>query len=285
MPRESRPYWAAFWACWMLAAIYDLLYYQRFRMVVDGSRLAIEKPFRSYEMDLAQVNRARWQHVPTLLKLKEGRNSLRLDLSQFRLEDRLPLIELFREAIPRNAQQGWDVFCRRVALSLRQVGAEDVQDRPLEADEVLVTRRRFDRLFLCMLPAVAVVAGLAAWYSHSWFLFFWSLSSIGLIWAPLRFMFPQKGYRAPRITRRRDRSYFGFLLGALVVGLAGIWLSFAFNAPPAITWGGAGLWILAVLWRAGLEGQRRTAELEQAALGADAEWNRLLAAGTAELPK
>ena len=104
-------------------------------------------------------------------------------------------------------------------------------------------------------------------------------------WAPLRFMCSKKGYRTARITRRRDRSYFGFLLGSLVVGLGGIWLSFAFNAPPAITWGGAGLWFLAVLWRAGLEGQRQAVEMEQAARGADAEWNRLLATGTAELPK
>lgn len=284
MPRESRPYSAAFWGCWMLAAIYELLYFKRFRMVVDGSRLAIAKPFRSYQIDLSQVNRARWQHVPTLLKLREGRNTLRLDFGQFRLEDRLPLIELFRAAIPRNAQHGWDVFCLRVALPLRQVGSEDDQNRPLEADQVLMTRRSYDRLFLCLLPVVAIVGGLAAWYSRSWFLLFWSFFSIGLIWAPLRLMCPKKGYRTSRITRGRDRPYLGFMLGALIVGSAGIWLSFAFDAPPAITWGGFGLWFLAVLARSVREGQRQAADLEQAAQGADAEWTGLLQAGTAELP-
>ena len=275
----------AFWCCWLAAAIYELLYFKRFRMVVEGSRLAIEKPCRSYEMDLSRINRARWNHMPPLLKLNEGRNALRLDFRQFPPEDRQPLIELFRREIPENAQHGWDVFCHRVALPLRQVRADEDHDRPLEADEVLTTRRSYDRLFLCMLPAVAFIGGLAAWYSHSWYLLFLSLSSVGLVWLPLRFICPKKGYRTSRITRRQDRPYLVFLLAALACGLAGTWLSFAFDAPPAIKLGGTGLWFVAVLARAFREDKRRTAVMEQAAHGANAEWTLLLQAKRVDSPQ
>jgi hypothetical protein len=288
VPPETRPLvriaLAAFWGLWILASIHEVVYYARFRLVVDGSRVRIKRPLGDKEIDLATVASARWSHLRPHVRCCNGRNCIRLGFESFCPEDRLPLIRLLREAVPQTAQRDWDVFCHCVALPWQRAALGIDAPRPLRDNEILLTRRTWDRLFGVCLTVVAMAATLAIRLTGSWRPLL-SIISVSLIWLSIRTTCPQRGQRFDRITKSRDVPFLGFLLVWAVIGGAAVSVVHYYLPSDLVYWIGLGFLMLGLLPVGRRFEKQRAAELQQASQGADSEWNRLLEAGQTALAK
>ena len=267
---------AAFWGFWIVGSIDELVYYARFRLTVDGTRLTIRKRLRAQEIDLSAVTSARWSHMHPQVRFCDGHTCIRLAFESVCPEDRLPLIRLLREAIPQAAQRDWDIFCHRVALSWQRDALGVDAPRPLRDDEILLTRSSWDRLFGLCMAIVAVAAAVAIWLTASWRPLL-AILQVTLIWLAIRTSCSQRGQRWHRITKSRDIPFLGFLLAWAIVCGGAVSVVHHFLASDIVPWIGLGISMVVLLVGLSPFEKQRAAELRQRAQGADTEWTRLLA--------
>jgi hypothetical protein len=153
--------------------------------------------------------------------LKTSDNRIALDLNNFDVDDRVQLIRQLRSAIPESQQQGWLQFCERHAAPL----LDKSMDRPPNKDEVLVDRKRIDRLFVIVVGISTLIAVVAGWILNDWKILITPLSVVG-IWLLMRLTFSKQGYIDKKLSSDPKMVRFLVLSGILiiVVIVANVWI-------------------------------------------------------------
>jgi hypothetical protein len=166
---------------------------------VTGTTLHARSVLQNQQFDRSEIQCVRWKTSPSgAIRFRVFGRTTRLDLHGFAREDRLRIIRIVRALVPAASQQGWEMFCHKIALPLR-----DGTPATLRVDDsirtVLVTRKRYDRLFAVLVPICAVVsAGLWCLFGGRQF-FLLPLGAVGF-WLLLRFNIPKTGVRSAEVT-------------------------------------------------------------------------------------
>ena len=175
--------------------------------------------------------------------------------------------------LPHSIQHNWERFCLQVALPLEQCHL----DVPLEDNEVLVTRRRWDCYFVPAILLLAAAAVFCAWQLRIPRLLLSPLA-LSLVWLVVRSSTPSEGLRSRRGSKEPERGFLLFLFIWAVIALLGSWTLTALA--PRLRWGPAlvALWLvfcLAVLFVQACRADRHKQQAQQpmAALAAE-EWDR-----------
>ena len=149
-----------------LISAYMLIAYHVERFSIAGTRISIRSVFQQRQFDQSEVDKLTWKTNPIdgqLVFHVVNRNA-RLELHGFRREDRLRMVRLLRQLIPEAKQEGWPLFCLKIALPLRnRCEPQSILENPCSRDEVFITRWRYDRLFLALLP-LTIIGAVAAWW-------------------------------------------------------------------------------------------------------------------------
>lgn len=211
-----------------LLCFYPFVAFYLTRFEIDGTSLSIRSIFRNREFDLSEVERLTWNVRPrggAILFYAKGKTS-RLNLGIFERADRFRIIDILFDLVPAACQQGWPLFCLKVAVPLKDVGTLLIEAFPA-SEKVTVTRAKLDRLCAAMTATLLLVTvPLSFWLSAFFPLIAFSVSPIAP-WLILRYNTPRDGYICLR------RSPFaglcllflvdGFLaLPFLVIGLRGL---------------------------------------------------------------
>jgi hypothetical protein len=137
--------------------------------------------------------------------------------------DQLQIIRIVRRFIPDERQEGWDEFCCRVALPLRDgrkpfrgnQRAVDFANVP-ESQRVFVTRGYYDRFF-AILGLVTLVVATAVWQLLNQPRAFAVLAGVAAFWIIIRFSIPKRGiWRARWLATKEDR-FIGFAVLMMAV--------------------------------------------------------------------
>jgi hypothetical protein len=138
-----------------------LIAYRRCSVTLDdGGNLNIDTPFFERSINLPTLDSARWVGSKTgAVHLINGKRNTTVLLDYIEPRSRLELIRSLRALIPTDKQEGWQVFCYRVAIPLRK---RIRLDEPLEPDEWRPSYRRTDVVFgLSMTIGFLITGGLA----------------------------------------------------------------------------------------------------------------------------
>lgn len=201
--------------------IWSFLVCQYRSITIQKETVILQGVFSCKEIDLSRVLEARWKLIGSgVLTLKTLTEKGSVHLLNFEREDRLWLIQYFRSHLPESIQQNWDLFCLKVAIPLRDPKPKVFRDPG--PDEILITRKRYDRFGIPLSILSIICTALAAWYFRFPRYLGVSVIPIGF-WLLLRYSIPKRGMVGRRISADRDLKQmliFLFCWGAL--GLIGI---------------------------------------------------------------
>ena len=134
--------------------LFRSLAWRNARLVIDGNRISVSGAFRTVEIDLGEVSKARWRTASGSLKLASNDARCTITFREFEMPSSVPIVEYFRQQIPASVQTGWPWFEHKHVRRAVNAGL------PGEG-RALFDRRRFDRI---VVPgaAVIVILGVAA---------------------------------------------------------------------------------------------------------------------------
>ena len=196
-------------------SLWLLLSYYFASLTIQGNKLIDQGVLRRIELDMDRIRQLRWIASPFGgIKLQSLTEKITIHLDNFPCEDKLWIVEYLRTQIPASAQEGWDLFCHRVALPLRRY---DPQALPVpDNDEVLLTRKRWDRLLLPWILLFTVGGVLAAWKFNLPCLLSAPLTPTAL-WLFLRFSTPKQGMVSQKLSADKETSSFLIFSGGMVL--------------------------------------------------------------------
>ncbi len=184
----------------LLLSLYMILAYYVERVTVDGSTVCVRSVFQNHRFDRSEIQTIRWKIWPNggAIRLRVFGRVTRLDLHGFARDDRLRIIRIVRALLPAASQEGWEMFCHKIALPLRDRKPADPRlDESIRT--VLITRRRYDRL-LVVLGSASVVVSVGAWFLFGIWQSFVLPLLVVIGWLLLRFNVPKNGRRSPELT-------------------------------------------------------------------------------------
>lgn len=245
---------------------------------VKGSTIRVRSVFQNRQFELCEVDAVTWRLAPShgsiLFRIAGG--TVRLDLYGYSNPDRLAIIRLVHSSLPLPRQTGWDMFCHKIALPLRDgIPSSARVDDSIEL--VPLTRKRYDRLLFSLLPPT-LLGGLAlGWSLGSWEFLVLPAAVVGF-WLLLRVGTPRDGERVVhQVTSPTGRVplllfsvLITYLLLRLCLDLAGVETSTACGIALGVFL--AALFPLLRALRQGLRQQRLT-ELQGAATANEA-WQK-----------
>lgn len=177
--------------------IWMLLDYWRASLSVDADEIVQRGVLRTKELQLSEVTAARWVSVGVggKLVLTTPSCKIKLEFREYAIDDPSRLIEFFRSRIDSRLQQGWALFCHKIALPMR----ERHDDPGPRKNEVVLTRRRWD---LYLVPAILISAGIGfyLWWALDEMRFLAGFVGLTIVWIWLRLMTPKAGMVDPRIS-------------------------------------------------------------------------------------
>jgi succinate-acetate transporter protein len=144
------------WGGMTCLGLWLTVFHLRHRLNIDGDRVHQVGALMERECRLPDVIDARWRITPAGggLRLKTRNRTLSIDLPNHERSAREELVRHFHAALPGAVQRDWAGFCYECLSWSRPA---------LPEERVLVlTRRRWDWLFLASLPPF-VVGGLYGW--------------------------------------------------------------------------------------------------------------------------
>lgn len=209
---------------WLFASYYFA------SLTIQDKQLIDQGVLLRTELDLERVRQLRWIGGGAgIIKLKTLTEKNTIYLENFAYEDRLWIVEHLRNQIPESIQEGWDLFCHRIAMPLRRYNphALPVPDQ----DEVLLTRKRWDRLLIPCILLFAVGGVAAAWKFGLPRLLTAPVLPTAL-WLYLRFATPRQGMVAKNLNADPEqKSQLAFYGWFLVVSLLLLYVSRFVNFP------------------------------------------------------
>ncbi len=204
--------WAVFGSM-LLISIYIWSTYYVEQITIDGTMIRIRSMFQRQEFDVTELQSVKWRAHPiggSILFRVLGAKA-RVDLNGFHKDDRLRMIRVLRDLVPPHMQEGWPMFCHKVALPLRDGEPPILRAEP-SAELVTITRKRYDRALAVAFPlSVAAAVLLSVWFGFWHFLVLPFFVIAG--WFLLRFSVPVAGYVELRLTST-------FRPSAQLIGLA-----------------------------------------------------------------
>ncbi|WP_417376158.1 hypothetical protein [Gimesia maris] len=256
-------------------SLWLLLSYYFVSLTIQGSKVIEQGVLLRKELDPERIRQLRWIASPSGgIKLKTLTDKTTIYLENFPCEDRLWIVEYLRAQIPEPNQEGWDLFCHRVALPLRRY---DPQALPVpDNDEVLLTRKRWDRLLIPWILLFTVGGILAAWKFNLPHLLSAPLLPM-ILWLSMRYSTPKQGMVSQKLSADKEsRSYLIFLGGMLVAYLILLnGLKFIANPPVSestIMFCLTVNWFAVVLWKSHRIGKKLHKKQLEASKTSVKEW-------------
>lgn len=236
---------AMFWGCWASLSCWLLLAYWREELRIVDGQITQRGVFGTKEIDLRSLTAVRWRTAPRSgsLVLTTATEKVKINLDRFETEDRVWLIRYFRNGVSEGLQDGWALFCHKIAVPLRDRNAI-----PLATPgpgNVRITRRRWDWYFAPLVILFAVLGVILYWCLEMPEMLALPVMVVAF-WLAIRFATPRGGFVAERITSDPQRlGFLIFLVGWLSVAVAGCAALEIANLrmPAAALIGGSG-WLL-----------------------------------------
>ena len=269
---------AVFWGFWSLLSCWLLLAYWREELRIVNGQITQRGVISLKEIDLPSLTSVRWRIAPRSsggFILLTPTEKMTILLSNFDPQDRLWLIRYFRNGVSEGLQEGWALFCHKIAVPLRDKNT--LLLAVLRPGTVRITRRRWDWYFI---PAIAlsIILGVAFyWWLEQPRMLLFPAAPV-LAWLFIRHTTPREGLVTERITSHPELvSYLVFVAcwgGVAVVG--GILLEmWGVPMPAAAIIGGTGLvlWFGILVWRSGQLDRVRRERDEEDALDSVLKWD------------
>lgn len=158
-------------ACLMISFLpsvnlWILLAYKYESLTIQNESVIQKGVIFSKELDLSSVKQVRWMFGNGgQIKLKSLTNQISIHLDNFERDERLWLIRHFHSALPEAVQQNWDLFCSKVAVPLRDYDPDEIPNPG--PDEILITRKRWTKIFIPIIFVSTILGMVAAWKLQS----------------------------------------------------------------------------------------------------------------------
>lgn len=158
-----------------ILSLYKTIAYHRERITLTGTQITYHSIFGNQTIDASEVTRLAWNDRRDRVDFHTPCQRMRIGLSvSYTTEDRLRMIRLFHQFIPNEKQLDWAKFCCWVALPLRKSLSppaeaaikEPAIQAPPSPTQVLITRKRYDRIALVIIPAT-LVAAIIPWMKYA----------------------------------------------------------------------------------------------------------------------
>lgn len=241
-------FFGLFWGAWSCLAIWHLLAYWRERLSIADDVIQ-RGVIRTQTILFDEIEKLIWKPSPPQVRLIAETTRAKIHLTNFAEADQLWLIRQLQQRIPNTVQEGWGLFCVKVAVPLCKNDTEC-----LAPGQVAVTRKRWAWYFL---PTTLLFAILGIVLSMTLGLHRMLSAPLPILalWALLHFSTPRKGLAVTRIHAEPGSSRFLlFLLFWGGVALAGSFVLFAVNPrfPPTFVWltSGGILWFAVLIYKA-----------------------------------
>lgn len=274
---------AVFWGFWEILSCWHLLVCWREELSIVDGQITQRGVIRIKEINLCSLTAVCWRLAPQggSLVLTTATDKVRIYLDNFEPEDRVWLIRYFRSEVPALLQDGWKLFCHKIALPLRDKRKRSHADPGI--GNVRITRKKWDWYFAPAFVLFAVLGVVEYWYLEQPRMLAQPVVVIGL-WLLTRFMTPREGLVAERITARPETvGYLVFLACWLGVAVAGVVL-FGIWSPPTPAAAIIGvtalvLWFAVLFWRCFQVDRVRRKRDETNAAASIRRWSEEEAAG------
>lgn len=104
----------------LLVSIYIWAAYYVERFTINGTTLSVRSMFQNRRFDACDIQSLRWRVYPKggSIRFRILGCNARLDFDGYENHDRLQIIRALRELVPSEMQEGWPIFCHKVALPL-----------------------------------------------------------------------------------------------------------------------------------------------------------------------
>ncbi|QEG17946.1 hypothetical protein GmarT_38300 [Gimesia maris] len=221
-----------FWLFWTTGSVWMILAYYFASLTIQGNKLIEQGVLLRKELDLESIRQLRWITSPSgMIKLKSLTEKITIHLENFPCEEQIWIMEYLRAQIPEPDQEGWDLFCHRVAMPLRRY---DPQALPVpDNDQVLLTRKRWDWLLLPWILLFSVGGVLATLKFNQPHLLSAPLSPTAL-WLFLRFSTPKEGMVSKVINANKELRSFLFFTGGMLLTYLTILVGLKFIDSPLL---------------------------------------------------
>jgi predicted outer membrane lipoprotein len=211
----------------MLAlGVYTLAAYYVEQFSVDGSSITVRSVFQNRRFHADDVTEVRWNERRPRIVFRMPDCKAVLDLGGFERADRLRIVRIVRALFAEATQQGWPLYCLRVAVPLRDgiSSIELIHSVKSPGDPsgfVLVTRQRYDRVLMVALPASVAVSLFAWWLTDRWQIMVAPPGAVVFWWLLLRFSTPRQGQRQATVRANGIGPLLWFAIASmgLVIGL------------------------------------------------------------------
>jgi hypothetical protein len=184
-----------FWGTLSCFPLWTLLSYWLGSLTIRDGTVAQQGVISRNEVDLRDVGQGHWR-LDNSIKLRTPTARLTIDFNSLEPSERLSLIRHFRSELPEDVQRGWDLFCSKIALPLRDHNSGNRHAGP---DEVHLTRRRWDWWFIPAILVFAVCGIVIYWLFQQPRMLAIPLLP-ALMWLFLRFGTPKDGFISKRIS-------------------------------------------------------------------------------------
>ena len=185
-----------FCGCLLVLPAMMLLAYYRQSISIQEETIIQTGIFRQRKIAFTEMAGVRWRLFPAggSVVLRSSTEKIKIHFDNFEAQQKHPLILSLRRSLPQSIQQNWEPFCLRLALPLLKHGP----DAPLQKNEVLITRRYWDRFFLIVTLVLIVCGIVCAWsFQKPLFLTFPLISLV--FWPMMRFSTPPEGMRTQKL--------------------------------------------------------------------------------------
>lgn len=232
----------------LILSVYSWISYHYTQLSLDESGVSFQT--------LAQNNQLAWTDLKSVEWVMQGYHggiiiyspitSFRVGLREFSRQDRLEIIRLLNGQILEDAQTGWPQFCHRFVIPLvNSVEQTEVNIQEMRSgkssfednkERVEITRQRYDRFALVLLPASVAVSLLLFKLFELMVLISMPLMIVAG-WILLRFSIPKEGIREYRITATLQGKSCLVVFGMIMVSFAVMFILPIMNVHKSVAYG------------------------------------------------
>jgi hypothetical protein len=260
----------------LLLSIASWASYYKHMLAIDGDRISIRTLLTQRQFGIHEIECLRWDAQRRRMVFHTKNFKAAFNPREYSRVDRLRIIRALRKLVPLELQEGWSMFCIKVALPLRD-GTPSVALVDPAAKLVTITRRRYDRALLVALPLSIVTAVAIGFWKGMWEYCVLPLVLVGF-WLLLRFNVPRAGRLEASLASAIPRTARIALVAMLLAPVVVIVVSHLLGVDPEFAgWLAVlGMWAMFpwVLYGVHIIEKQKRIRSELAAQGADELWRQ-----------